>query len=267
MFREGYKFIKETFIKLPIIFRLSLEDFRKRFIASSFGFLWSFVQPAVTSIVLWVVFSVGFRASGTKDVPFICWMLSGLVPWYYFSEALASASNSLLEYRFILKQMSFTPSIIPMIKILSAIFTHGIFVGIMIIVLLFNGLMPSLYWLQTVYYFICMFIFVLGLSWLTASIKLFFSDIGELINVGLQIGMWFTPILWNIDIVPESIQWVFRINPLFYIIQGYRDSLIYKIPIWERGADTIYFWVFTIITIYLGISIFSRLKRYFNDVI
>lgn len=267
MFREGYRFIKETFIKLPIIFRLSLEDFRKRFIASSFGFLWSFVQPAVTSIVLWVVFSVGFRTSGTKDVPFICWMLSGLVPWYYFSEALASASNSLIEYRFILKQMSFTPSIIPLVKIISSIFTHAIFVGIMIIVLFFNGLTPSWYWLQTIYYFICMIIFVLGLSWLTASIKLFFADVGELINVCLQIGMWFTPILWNIEIVSTKIQWIFKLNPLFYIVQGYRDSLIYKVSILERCPDTVYFWSFTIITVFLGISVFSKLKHYFNDVI
>ncbi|OOM16516.1 ABC transporter permease [Clostridium saccharobutylicum] len=267
MIREICRFTKETFLKLPIILRLSLEDFRKRFIASSFGFLWSFVQPAITSIVLWVVFSVGFRSSNVKDVPFICWMLSGLVPWYYFSEALASASNSLLEYRFILKQMSFTPSIIPLVKIISSIFTHLIFVGIMVFVMLFNGMMPNLYWLQTLYYFMCMLIFILGLSWLTASIKVFFADIGELINVCLQIGMWFTPVLWNIEITSPDIQWIFKLNPLFYIVQGYRDSLIYKISIIQRCPSTAYFWGVTIIIVILGISVFSKLKRYFNDVI
>ncbi|GAA0077165.1 ABC transporter permease [Clostridium sp. CTA-5] len=267
MFREVYRFTKETFLKLPIIFRLSLEDFRKRFIGSSFGLLWPFVQPLITTLVLWMVFSVGFRSTNVKDVPFICWMLSGLVPWYYFSEALASSSNSLIEYRFILKQMSFTPSIIPFVKIISCIFTHAIFALLMIIVMFVNGMTPNWYWLQTIYYFICMIVFLLGLSWLTSSIKLFFADIEEMINVFLQIGMWFTPILWDIGIAPTNMLWIFKINPLFYIIQGYRDSLIYKVSIIQRLPDTLYFWGVCLVVVLLGISIFSKLKPYFNDVI
>ena len=75
MIKEIFEFIKEVFKKMPIILRLAFEDFKKKFAGSMFGVLWSFVQPIVTTLVLWFVFSVGFRSSGVKDVPFICWML------------------------------------------------------------------------------------------------------------------------------------------------------------------------------------------------
>lgn len=267
MIKEIFEFIKEVFKKMPIILRLAFEDFKKKFAGSMFGVLWSFVQPIVTTLVLWFVFSVGFRSSGVKDVPFICWMLCGLVPWYYFSDALSTGSCSLLEYKFILKQMSFNSSIIPLVKIISSIFTNLIFIIIMIVVLFMNKIYVNYYWIQVIYYFLCMLVLVLGLSWLTSAIKLFFSDIGEIINVVLQIGMWFTPILWDINIVPDNVKWIFKLNPLFYVVQGYRDSLLYNIGIMNRIPDTIYFWSICIVILILGIGVFSRLKHYFNDVI
>lgn len=267
MIKEIYIFTEELLKKMPIILRLALEDFKKKFAGSMFGVLWSFVQPIVTTLVLWFVFSVGFRSSGVMDVPFICWMLCGLVPWYYFSDGLMNGSNSLLEYKFILKQMSFNSSIIPLVKIISAIFTNIIFIIIMIVVLLINRIYPNYYWIQIGYYFLCMLVFLLAISWFTAAIKLFFSDIGEIINVILQIGMWFTPILWDINIVPNNLKWIFKLNPMFYIVQGYRDSLIYNIGIVNRIPDTLYFWLICILTLLLGIGVFSRLKHYFNDVI
>ena len=59
--------------------------------------------------------------------------------------------------------------------------------------------------------------------------------------------MWFTPILWDINIVPDNVKWIFKLNPLFYVVQGYRDSLLYNIGIMNRIPDTIYFWSICIV--------------------
>lgn len=253
--------------RFKIIIMLSIEDYRKKFVSSVFGFLWSFIQPIVTTLVLWVVFSVGFKAVNVKDVPYICWLLSGLVPWYFFSESVLSATNSLLEYRFILKQMSFPSYIIPIVKVISCLFTHGIFSIILIVFLYKYNLKFDLYWFQILYYFICLIFYILGLSWFVSAVRLFLADINELVSVLIQIGMWFTPILWNVDIIPTHLVKYFKWNPMFYIIQGYRDSLIYKIPVTDRIVDTLFFWIINVLVFLIGYKVFSKLKRHFNDVI
>lgn len=259
--------MKSLLYKMQVIIQLSLEDYRKKFISSTFGFLWSFIQPIVTTLVLWIVFSVGFRASNVKDVPYVCWLLSGLVPWYFFSESISSATNSLLEYRFILKQMSFPSHVIPIVKVISSIITNLIFSLILVIILNLNGLVFNIFWFQIIYYFICLLIYIIGLSWMISSIRPFFPDIGELVNVMLQMGMWFTPILWDVNIIDPDLIDLFKLNPLFYIAQGYRDSLIYKVPISARLDDTFYFWAISVITLFIGYQIFKKLKHHFNDVI
>ena len=83
----------------------------------------------------------------------------------------------------------------------------------------------------------------------------------------MQIAMWMTPIMWNYTMVPDKYLWIFKLNPMYYIVEGYRDSLINKIWFFEKLDYTIYFWGFTVILFLAGITIFKKLKPHFADVI
>ena len=85
-----------------------------------------------------------------------------------------------------------------------------------------DGNSPSIYLIQIIYYSFSLFMFVLAVSYSTCAIVIFFRDLTQLINIGLQVGMWATPILWQIESVPEIVQRILKINPLFYIVNGYR---------------------------------------------
>ena len=105
-----------------LIFSLAKNDFKTRFAGSYLGIFWAFVQPVVTILVYWFVFQVGFRNGTVDEFPFVLWLTAGLVPWFYFSEALMGATNSLLEYSYLVKKVVFNIDILPVIKVLSALF-------------------------------------------------------------------------------------------------------------------------------------------------
>ena len=82
----------------------------------------------------------------------------------------------------------------------------------------------------------------------------------------MQIGFWATPIFWNKDVMVSGIvAQVLKINPLFYIVEGYRDSFLYRAPFWSHPVQTVYFWVLTIVIGFIGWRTFKKLRPHFAD--
>ena len=197
---------KELFQSRELIWKLSKNDFKKRYAGSYLGFLWALVQPVVTVLMYWIVFDKVFQtrsqlvASGV-EVPYVLYLTAGLVPWFYFSEAITNGTNALLEYSYLVKKVVFNISILPIIKLIAATFIHLFFVAVLLVVAVFYGYYPNVYTLQVIYYSFCLFVLVLAASYCTCAIVVFFRDLGQIISIGLQVGMWATPILWNIDML------------------------------------------------------------------
>ena len=209
-----------------LIFNLAKNDFKTKYAGSYLGIFWAFVQPIVTILVYWFVFQVGFRSGTVSEFPFVVWLTCGMVPWFFFSDAWMSATNSMLEYSYLVKKVVFNIGILPMVKILSAFFVNLFFILVMLVLCAVYGYYPNLYSLQFIYYIFAMFMLVLSLSYLTSAIVIFFRDLTQLMNIVLQVGMWMTPIMWNKAMLDESLWWILKLNPMFYIVQGYRDSIL-----------------------------------------
>ena len=112
-----------------------------------------------------------------------------------------------------------------------------------------------------------MSVLLLGFAWLTSSTNLFVKDISKLVSLIVQLGFWLTPVIWNISVVPEKFQWIIKMNPIYYIVRGYRESLIENIPFWAHPFDTLYFWLATMFFLLAGIKVFNKLEPHFGDVI
>lgn len=260
---------QELYQSRHLIWKLAKNDFKKRYAGSYLGAVWAMVQPVVTVLMYYVVFDVimGQRAQMTSGtVPYVLFLTSGLVPWFYFNEALNNGTNALLEYNYLVKKVVFKISILPIIKIIAATFIHVFFSGVMLIIACIYGYFPTIYTIQIIYYSACMFIFVLGLTYSTCAIMVFFKDIGQIISILLQIGMWATPILWDVNAVSPTVQMIVKINPIVYIVNGYRSALFEKTWFFEDFYSTMYFWIFTVGIFAIGALIFKRLKVHFADV-
>lgn len=271
----GYDRITQLPVELwnnrRLILRLSKNDFRKRYAGSYLGVVWSLVPPFVTVLMYYVVFERIFHSgrqqiTGAIDVPYVLFLTAGLVPWFFFSDAVTGGMTSLLEYNFLVKKVVFKVSILPMIKINAAVFTHIGFTAILLVISILYGYTPSWYWLQLLYYTLCEYLFVLGLSYATSAIVVFFRDLQQIMSIILQVGMWATPILWNLSIVPEDRRFIFKLNPMTYIVEGYRSSIYGKEWFWTHFYSSTYFWIVTVLLFVIGAMIFKKLKPQFADV-
>lgn len=258
---------RELFHNRNLIYKLAKNDFKTRFAGSFFGMFWAFVQPVITILIYWFVFSVGFKTPSVSDCPFVLFLTAGMVPWFFFSEAWNGATNSLLEYSYLVKKVVFQISTLPLVKVLSAIFVSLFFHAFMCILFIGYGYLPSLYWLQLIYYMICLFLFALSLSYITCSVFPFFRDLGQIMSILLQILVWMTPIMWDVAIIPESLRWIVKINPIFYIVQGYRNTLISDRWFWQDLTWTLYFWLILGLLFALGTSLFQKMRPHFADVL
>lgn len=251
-----------------LIFQLAKNDFKSRFAASYLGGLWAFVQPIVTIVIYVFVFQYGLKAGApVEGISYVLWLVSGIVPWFFFQEALLTATNSLVEYAYLVKKVVFKINILPVVKITSALFVHLFFILITIILYIANGRSFDIYIVQIVYYSICAMVLATGLSYLTSSVVVFFRDLGQIVNILLQFGMWLTPIMWDVSMMGPTLRKIMKLNPVYYIVYGYRDAFYARTWFFEKPDQTVYFWVITGLIFLAGMFIFKKLEKHFADVL
>lgn len=261
-------FVKDLFFRRHMILELAKQDFRSKYLGSYLGILWAFIHPTIYVAILWVVFQVGFKSQPAGDVPFVLWMLCGIIPWFFFSECLNSATNSIMENAFLLKKVNFSVGMLPIVKILSALVLHGFFILIIFIMFQVYGRPITLHSLQVGYYLFCAIVLLLGLSWLTSSVIVFFRDMGQIVSMVVQFLFWMTPIFWSAKMLPPHYLNMVKLNPVYYIVEGYRESFIYHVWFWEGHYEmTAYFWAVTGVIFIFGAVVFRRLRPHFADVL
>lgn len=267
--KKALQWFADLYANRRLIFNLAGKDFKMRYAASYLGAIWAFVQPIVTVIIYVVVFQAGFRSGDVEGAPYALWLIAGIVPWFFFNEALTGATNSLIEFSYLVKKVVFKISVLPIVKILTALYVHIFFIGLAIIVYLLFGFNLGPYLIQVIYYTFAAIALVLGLAYIMSALMVFFRDLGQIINVLLQFLMWLTPILWNFGMinVPENMRVLFKLNPIYYLVSGYRDAFIYGEWFWEKPLWTVYYWGVVIVIGILGIFTFKKLEKHFADVL
>lgn len=260
-----YIFFKFILSKQSLIAAMARRELANKYVGSYIGFFWTIINPIVTIFILWAIFSVGFKVKPVGDAPFVIWLTAGMAAWYCFATILTDSTNCIVDYTQLIKKTQFPASILPIVKVVSALMIHGIFLSILIFLLIFERMPVSLYFIQFLYYLFCMLVLALGFGWLLAAINVFLRDTSLIVGVVLQLGFWATPIFWDLSIMPESWQFYFKLNPMFYIVQGYRESFIYFEPFWNHPYQTIYFWAVTGFVLSLGIYVFKKSRPHFAD--
>lgn len=262
--------LTETMESRKMIYKLAKNDFKTKYAGSYLGILWAFVQPVVTILLYWFVFQIGFRSGDSGGHPYVLQLTAGLVPWFYFNDAWNGATSSMLDYTFLVKKVVFNIGMLPVIKILSAFFVNIFFTIFMIVIFAVNGYLPTFHILQVLYCLICITALSWGLGYFTSAIVVFVRDLRHLLTVVLQVLMWLTPIMWDISMVEKNYPWLaelMKINPVYYIVQMYRDAMFAEKWFWEYGSWTIYFWILVALLFVSGSHVFQKLRPHFADIL
>lgn len=260
-------FLLDIVNKRAVILELAKRDFQQQYQGSYLGFVWMFLQPLLFISVLYLVFTLGFRAGVSGDMPFALYLVTGMVCWLYLSSNLLSMTHVIKDHAFLVKKVNFRLSVLPIVKLLSSLVAHAALVLLAIGIAWYKGYAPTLYTLQVLYYFTAMAALLLGLGWLTSSTSIFVKDIAKLVAVLVQFGFWLTPVFWNLSMIPERYRWIIELNPACYLVSGYRDSLVGKVAFWDKPLITAYYWGITLLLLLAGIAVYRKLKPHFAEVV
>lgn len=252
---------------ISMFFDLAKNDFKSRYASSFFGAVWAYIQPLINLLVMWYVFQFGLKSGNIDNVPFIVWFAPASLAWSFVSECISSTTMCMKEYNYLVCKVNFDVKMIPLIKIASCGFVHIAFIFFLYFLCGVYNIPFSIYSLQVWYYFLCMVVHLIGLGWLLSVITPFLPDMQSIVNVILQIGFWITPIVWNADDMSPVVQTISKLNPMYYICTGYRDSLINHVWFWERWDTTLYYWAINVLLLVCGYRIFQSMKKHLADVL
>ncbi len=267
MVKDFLSFFRLLVSQRQLILTMAKREVKGQYAASILGAAWTFIHPLVLIFVFWFVFSVGFKAKPMNDVPFVVWLTAGMMPWFLFADILTTSVGVIIAHTNLIKKTLFPSQILPLVRIAAALVTHLVFLVLLLGLLIFQHIPFTWYYLQFFYYSLCLSLFVLGVSWMVSALNVFVRDVAHVVSVVVQVGFWITPIFWDLNIMPAKVQMILKLNPMFYIVQGYRDSFIYGVGFWQHPYQTLYFWAVCGVAFFAGAYVFERLKPQFADVL
>jgi len=262
-----FNLTKKIYFHRSLIKRMAIQEIQKRYAGTVAGFAWMIVQPLAIILVFWFIFSVGFKIQPKNDVPFVALFFCAFVPWLTFSETLMANTSCITSKPHLVKKIVFPIEILVVVNLMASLISHGFMLIILMIVLALNGIPVSVYNLQFIYYLLALMIFSTGLGWLFSSVNVFFRDTEQIIGVLINIWFWMTPIVWYIEMIPEQYRFIIKLNPMYYIVEGYRHSFIHHTYFLDVYRWAGYFWVMCAVVFVIGGLVFRKLKPEFADVL
>lgn len=206
-----------------LIKQLVDRDFKAKYKRSVLGVFWSFLNPLLNMAVQYVVFSNLFKF----DIPnFPVYLLCGNVIFSYFSESCGMALTSIVGNASLITKVYVPKYIYPLTRILSSLINLLISMIPLIAVALISGLLPTPAYILSLYVFVCLALFCLGMGLFLSAAMVFFRDIQFLWGVLTTIWMYLTPIFYPVSILPEGIRTIVELNPLYYYVTFVRTCII-----------------------------------------
>lgn len=262
----AFNFLRNLALRRHLIWNFAARDLKGRYVGSLIGFFWAVVHPLVLLISYTFVFAVVFRVKVPEPAPdnFPLYLFCGILPWLYFQDTLVRSATSVVDNANLIRKTVFPSEILPVTLVLSNLATHLVGFAILLVCLLYLGLLSWTVLLTPVYLFL-LALLSLGLGWLAAALQVFLRDTSQVLSVALILWFWFTPIFYQVEAVPAELAPLMRLNPLSYVVEGYRDLLLIGKP--PEAGPLLALTVFSAGAFLIGGLVFRSVKREFADVL
>lgn len=268
--KEVITLLKEQFEHLGIIFRISRYEDKAEYQSHYLGLLWEYLYPLIQIGIYWLVFGIGLKhGNKTGGVSYLPWMVIGITPWFFMNRATLDSSKSIYERVGMVSKMKFPVSVLPTIKIVSNLSSFWTMLVFTIIIGLLNGVTPSLYWLQWIYYFIAMIAWLIAFGIFNSTISVLVRDYRILLQSVMRMLFYMSGVLFNFETnaFPAPLVRIFQLNPFFYIVNGFRQSMIGKTMFWEQTTLNLVFWGFVLFFLLVGSHLHYKFRSRFVDLI
>jgi lipopolysaccharide transport system permease protein len=247
-----------------LLMNLTRREVKGRYSQSFFGVAWAIAQPLATMAVFTIVFArLAKMPSGGAPYPIFAY--AALVPWFFFSNSVASGTLSLITYRNIVTKTYFPREIVPLAQVCSRLIDFGAAAALYALLMIYYRVAPGPWALMAPVFFAMLLLFTAGLTLATSSLNVFYRDVNPVVQIALQLWLYLTPVAYPLAAVSARLRPLFILNPLSAIVEGFRSSLVFgRAPDWPLVAISA---AMTVGLFAASFAAFKRMDKYFADVI
>lgn len=236
------------------------KEIRGKYKGSFLGVLWSFLNPLLMVLVYALVFSVILK----QDIPnYVIFLIVGVIPWNFFTTVIMQGTNCIWINGGIIKKVYFPREILPVSVVLAGLVNFLISCVIIFIFVLFSGMGFSIHlvWLPLIA--ILQTLFSLGLLFILSAVDVYVRDVEYLMNFLISLLFYATPIVYTVDLFPESVRWILYLNPMTHFIDAYRSIFYYQTA--PSLMSILYISLFAVFFLVFGYMIFRKLEKGFAE--
>ena len=251
LFRDAYRYRE-------LIWALSMKELTVRYKRSALGFLWALLNPLLMMVIYSVVFSTIMAA---KIQHYAVFLLSMLIPWTFFAQSMAYASESIVGNADLIKKVRVPRSVFPIAAVISNIinFLLSLIPLLLIVLALQHPVFVTWFFLPIP--LLALTIFTVGATFLFATANVFYRDVAHILQIVIQMWFYITPVLYSIDFFPAQYRWVFKLNPLIYVMNDFRMSIYYgQLP---QTQSVVASFICGFIALFFGLALFRKYENQF----
>ena len=263
--KKGWSILNfsELYRYRELLWTLTYRDFRVKYAQTILGFVWAFINPLFTLVILSFVFGTVAKVD-TGGVPHVIYTIAGMCGWTYFSKVFEQAGSSIIGAQNMVKKIYFPRIIIPTSKAITALIDFGIVLLCLAILMIVYKFPPA----STIVY-MPIFIIIAIVSGLTAGIwmsalTIRFRDFQHITPLLVRVGMYATPIAYPASAVPEKYQMLFYMNPMAGVVEGMRWSIIGGTP---PNAYSYISFALIFLLFFAGLFYFSKVEKVMADIL
>lgn len=245
---------------------LAYEIIKKTSLETLFGVFWSFFQPMVYILTFYIFFIFNLRGQGeVNGYPMIVFLFAGNMPWMLMNQCTTNGPLIFWKNIVFINNIKFPVVIVPVAEVLAKLYVHIVVMIVVVIIFTILGFPPTIYYLNFVYIWFTMVVFLTALSTILGCISIFFQDTDMTVRSLMVPLFYVTPILYHPIGISVLYQKIF--NPFYYFIELYRETMLYQEWFFEDIYYDIYIWIIILILQLIAKYLYVKSRRKFADVI
>lgn len=255
--------ISELIHYKDLLWFLTVRGIKVKYAQSVLGVSWAIIQPLFSTLIFTIVFGRVAKID-SNGVSYFLFSFVGLVPWSFFSSTLTDSANSLIANAAMINKVYFPRLVLP----LSAIFSKAVdfIIGFILLIcfLVAYQIAPGWEVLYLPLLILVLLMTSLGIGMILSAMAVQYRDIKHAMTFAVQLLMYAAPVVYPTTNVPEQYQWVYSLNPMVGVIEGFRAIFLHTIPfpyVWLLTGGIV-----SLILFIFGLFYFKRMERFFADV-
>lgn len=249
-----------------LFYILSWRDIKVRYKQTVIGAAWGIIKPLLTTIVFFVIFKKVAGLPYAGKAPYILMIFAGMLPWQFFSNALNEASNSLIANSNLLTKVYFPRMIVPASSVITSLVDFAITFALMLLMMLFYRFMPGWQIIFLPIFLLLAFLCAFGVGLFLTTLNVKYRDFRYIMPFIIQFGLYITPVGYSSDTllnkIPQSLHWLFYLNPMVGVIDGFRFCLLGDSIQWTSVISSVFISFFFLM---LGVWYFRKMEKTFAD--